>query len=1183
MLRVLGPLQAEINGRTVDLGAFRQRAVVARLVAAGGHVVSTDRFIDDLWRGQPPPKALAALQVYVSNLRRTLEPDRPPRTPASVLVSAAPGYRLRLEPEQVDAWLFPRLVDSATASLAAGEGTRALGLLDRALALWQGQAYAEFAEDEWAESEAARLEELRLVAVECRAEALLALGRNAEVGLEQHVRAHPLRENAVRLLALAHYRAGRQADALAAIRKARETLAEELGVDPGPALRALEADILTHAASLHGEEPVNPRPVNPRAVDPGAVDPGAVDLRVVNPGAVHPGAGPSGPAFSEPPSGSRSAEPAAELIGRTAELAVLHAVADGRGLRTVWLGGDAGAGKSTLAHAFALSLADRGWLTVTGRCPETDGGAPPAWAWSEALRRLAVVRPPEDDVAVRLAPLLAEDAPATGRFQLARAVEDYLGRTVRGDTRLLVVLEDVHRADGETLRLLRHLAVRLAAARIMVVATYRQAEATDDLGATWAALAGHDTHRLDLRGLGAEDVARLLRERSGRDVDPVTARTVAERTGGNPLFVCETARLITTDGTTAALALPPGVRDLIRRRITRLPATARTTLRDAAVVGRDVDVDVLLAMDGADEDTVLEGLEAGVMTGLLTEPAPGRVRFAHVLVRETLYEDTPGLRRTRLHGRVLGALERVRPGDVSALGHHALAAATAATAERAVPYVVAAAEQATALHAHREAAGLYRGALGLVNDEHRRFDLLCRLVGVEAHEGDVMAARRHRAQAIEVARRLGTGVTRALTAYDAPVTWSIQPDRQVDEVFVGAVMEALTEGRRAEGTRSGEARGEEARAEETRGGQARGEEARAEETRGGQARGEEARAEGGPGGGASAEGASAEGASADDDEVRCRLLATLTFELEGHDEEACEAFSAEALRLARRLGRTELICLALNARYFVLLTPHRRDELEAVGRELVELGGRAGLPGYQMQGHHALFMVSLGRNDLAAARQHADRALEHSTSGQLGLALSVLSMLDTLILLIGGDFEAAERAYSGVAERMAATGGANASGIGVFGRFVTRLAAGLPQDIGELTAIHEHIPQDASEILTRALVAEGRQEEARRVWEPGWKARQDYYWLIRLALRAENAVALGDREVAERCYEELLPWDDELAGLSSGSVAIGPVAHTLGDLAVFLGRDGSEHYAKAVRVAERVGSPHWARRAAREL
>jgi len=543
-------------------------------------------------------------------------------------------------------------------------------------------------------------------------------------------------------------------------------------------------------------------------------------------------------------------------------------------------------------------------------------------------------------------------------------------------------------------------------------------------------------------------VALLLRERSGREVDAVTVRTVAERTGGNPLFVCETARLITTDGTSAARALPPGVRDLIRRRIARLPATAQRVLRDAAVVGRDVDVDVLLTLEGAEEDAALEALEAGVVTGLLTEPAPGRVRFAHVLVRETLYEDTPVLRRTRLHGKVVGALERVRPGEVTALGHHALAAATPASAGRAVPYARAAAEQARGMHSYREAGVFYRGA-------------------------------------------------------------SIQPGRHVDQSLVDALVEAL------------------------------------------------------------------DGA---DDETRCRLLATLVFELEGHDDERCRAYSAEAVEIARRLGRTDLVCLALNARYFVLLTPDRRDELEVVARELVELGDRAGLPGYAMQGHHALFMVSLGRCDLAAARHHADRALEHSTAGQLGLALGVLSMLDTLILLIKGDFEGAERSYLAIADRMMAAGGANAHIVGPIGRFAARLAGGLPQDIPELLALYELVPEGVSDILVRALVAAGRVAEARTYWQPDQEPRLDYYWLLWQGLRGENAIALGDRRAAEHSYEVLLPWDGEPAGMHSGSITLGPVAQILGDLAVFLGRDATAHYERAVAVAERIGSPHWARR-----
>lgn len=385
---------------------------------------------------------------------------------------------------------------------------------------------------------------------------------------------------------------------------------------------------------------------------------------------------------------------------------------------------------------------------------------------------------------------------------------------------------------------------------------------------------------------------------------------------------------------------------------------------------------------------------------------------------------------------------------------------------------------------------------------------------VQAHEGNALAARENRERAIALARRLGDGLNRALTAYDAPVTWSIQPDRHVDQPLVDALVEAL------------------------------------------------------------------DGA---DDETRCRLLATLVFELEGHDDERCRAYSAEAIVIARRLGRTDLVCLALNARYFVLLTPGRRDELEILGRELVELGDRDGLPGYAMQGHHALFMVSLGRCDLAAARRHADRALEHSTTGQLGLALGVLSMLDTLVLLVRGDFEGAERSYLAIGERMVAVGGANAHIIGALGRFVARLAAGVPHDIQELLTLYFFAPEGMADIVVRALVAEGRLDEARAYWKPDQEPHLDYYWLLWQGLRGESAIALGDRAVAEGCYRVLLPWDGELAGMHSGSVTLGPVALILGDLAVFLGHDASAHYEQAVRVAERIGSPHWARRAAEAL
>ncbi|NUT32543.1 MAG: AAA family ATPase, partial [Hamadaea sp.] len=642
-VNVLGPLRVHVVDQQVDAGAPRQRAVLARLVCAAGEVVPADRLLDDLWEGEPPPKALGTLQVYVSNLRRVLEPDRTARTPATVLVSTAPGYALRLARADVDAWRFEDLVTALAE--ADADPIRLEALADEALGLWAGPAYAEVADEAWAQPEVARLAELRAIAVELRADAVLRQGQAARIvpDLDRHVRAHPLREEAVRLLTLALYRSGRQADALAVLRRARDHLADELGVDPGPALRAMESDILRQAAHL--DQPA-PRPEQ-HAV---------------------PASRPTDPAAG----GTQSYQ----LVGRRAErerLAAAAARAHAEGCQIVWISGEPGAGKTALAEACA---ADLGWPVAWGRCPEVDG-APPAWPWSEVLGTLTAIRRPEAELAAPLARLLHRDATvdadAGGQFWLARAVGDYL-TAAAGDGPLMIILDDVHRADEETLQILRQVAGQLRDAPVLLLAAYRSDEAPDVLGATWAALAGARSETVELTGLAAQDAADLLRRDSGVDLGDEAAAALAVRTGGNPLFLRETARLIAAEGADAATAaVPAGVRNVLRRRIGRLPAKAQTVLRHAAVLGRDADVDLLLEVAGAEEDVVLDALEAAVLTGLLTEPAPGRVRFAHALVLDTLYQDTPLLRRTRLHAKVLATLERTRPADVAALARHALA------------------------------------------------------------------------------------------------------------------------------------------------------------------------------------------------------------------------------------------------------------------------------------------------------------------------------------------------------------------------------------------------------------------------------------------------------------------------------------------------------------------------------
>ncbi len=257
-LGVLGPLSASIDGVDVGLGGRRQQAVVAVLLVARGQQVSTERLLDTLWDGVPPPSGAASLQSYVSHVRRALEPDRAPRTPSRVLVSRGSGYALVVDDDDVDAWRFEDLV--ARASRAADPAAR-VSLLRDALALWRGPALAEYAGQGWADTEARRLGELRDVAREQLLAARLDTGDSAIVvpEAERLLAEEPLREERWRILALALYRSHRQADALDALRRARALLADELGVDPGPALRALESEVLAQSPTLDAPPARRPR------------------------------------------------------------------------------------------------------------------------------------------------------------------------------------------------------------------------------------------------------------------------------------------------------------------------------------------------------------------------------------------------------------------------------------------------------------------------------------------------------------------------------------------------------------------------------------------------------------------------------------------------------------------------------------------------------------------------------------------------------------------------------------------------------------------------------------------------------------------------------------------------------------------------------------------------------------
>jgi DNA-binding SARP family transcriptional activator/pimeloyl-ACP methyl ester carboxylesterase len=245
---VLGPLEVRAGGHPVSLAGARTRAVLALLLVYANRVVPSDRLIEELWPGHPADKATDSLQVRISELRKAFRSTGE----ASRLATRPPGYLLQVAPEELDAQRFERLADEGDAALAAGDATTAAERLDRALGLWRGPALADVDTAPAVRTEAARLEEKRLAALEARTEALLACGRHRELiaELEALTKAHPLRERFWYQRMLTLYRAGRQADALRAYRELRDILVADLAIEPGADLRELQARILRQDPAL---------------------------------------------------------------------------------------------------------------------------------------------------------------------------------------------------------------------------------------------------------------------------------------------------------------------------------------------------------------------------------------------------------------------------------------------------------------------------------------------------------------------------------------------------------------------------------------------------------------------------------------------------------------------------------------------------------------------------------------------------------------------------------------------------------------------------------------------------------------------------------------------------------------------------------------------------------------------
>jgi DNA-binding SARP family transcriptional activator len=766
---VLGRVALRIDHAETVVPGRRERAVLAVLLAARRQVVSAGRIIEEVWGPEAADSAPGSLQVAISRLRTIIEPDRARGAAPEVLVTSGAGYVLRAPEGSVDAERFTTLVEQADQALTAGRPGPAADLADAALDWWGGTPFGDELDSDLIRAEQSRLEGLHLCSLEVRAGARLDLGRPGLLtgDLEALVQTYPLSERLWELLVLALYRSGRQGEALAALRRARRLLVEELGVDPSPALQQLEADVLGQSARL----------------------------AVVTPPAEEP-AEKSG------------------LIGRSEVLATLErplrrALA-GRG-GVVVISGEAGIGKSALVKEIADRGTAQGARVLSGRAHEADV-SPAYWPWLAILRTLAAGRPAVPVITQLLSPTGAPSGADAGSVELRTydAVSTLLAEAA-AERPLIVVLEDVQWADTASLQLLAYAAQALALQPVLMLVTVRDTEPSPALQACLAALGRLQALRVPLPGLTPTHVRDLIAAvGGGEDIDEELTSVVTERTDGNPFFVIELVRLLAAEHRLDAVGarevpVPHGVQDVLRMRLAVLSEPAGRLLRVAAVIGREFDLDVVSAVSGTELETAIDLLEEAIRSHSVEEgDRVGRYRFTHALVRETLVSPLSRARLGALHAAIARALEpRLErdPDLAPELAHHFGLGAEVrpALAEDAVRYAVAAAGLAERRGALDEALQHWEQALAAEElaageNPRRRYDVLLGLGRARHRRGELVGSRRALDSAVGLARQLGDIelIADAATSFSGAGVWNWREVGSSDPAMISVLRECST-------------------------------------------------------------------------------------------------------------------------------------------------------------------------------------------------------------------------------------------------------------------------------------------------------------------------------------------------------------------------------------------------------
>jgi hypothetical protein len=524
-----------------------------------------------------------------------------------------------------------------------------------------------------------------------------------------------------------------------------------------------------------------------------------------------------------------------------------------------------------------------------------------------------------------------------------------------------------------------------------------------------------------------------------------------------------------------------------------------------------------------DSEALIECLDAALRAGILDEPhtAVRSLRFAHALVRDTLYHDISRLRRTGLHARVGAALEQLRPGDTVALAHHFDAAQAPDAAARAAWYLRLAAEQAERRYAHREAAGLWQQAVlsyahapgGTVRD---RLELVIGTIRTLSIAGERVAARALRDDTLAEVIGLGDAelTARVIVAYDVHDLSphhrpGATPDALVDliEKTLYTLPAAATE-------------------------------------------------------------------------LRCQMLASLAVELEQSDDPRGDPASIEAVALARQLGDPALLASALNARFRRSYWSSTLAERERIGTELLALGQGHGLIGVEAAGRQALLRCASARGYFAQAGQHAAELERLATTYDLPAAATTAAWFRGVDHTVNGRFAEAGRAFQHATELTSHNGFADTEdGYYPVWAFALALWTGkLADHVSDARLAFERWPKQGREVYALTLAAAGQPEEAVEIAAVRDPIQRDVRFKILMTVRGMVGLALGDYERVVEAYNALGPLDNEVAGGDTGGYAVLlPVAQLLGDLAVRLGQlqTANGHYRKAREIGERAEIPQW--------